>query len=426
MRQIQEELWPSTRPQVDTTTFLRNRGEPIHRWFRYSAGFSASWVNEVIQEAKSRQEVRVLDPFAGSGTVLLEAERCGVSSFGLEVQPFVARITRAKLLWRSNPNILEKYAQKIIAVAKAISSDTSVYPSLTQQCYPAPILEALDQLRRGLQEVWNDAPESELAWLALASILRLTSPVGTASWQYVLPKKSKANTNEPFQAFVEKIRQMASDMRLRQAAPYGPQAILLEQDARTCAGIPDEWVTLVVTSPPYANNFDYADFTRLEMSFFLEIRGWGDLQAVARQNLVRSCTQHVAALHLNVEELLSDPVLDPIASEVKEVCAGLGQEKALHGGKKQYDIMIASYFADLARVWAALRRCCAPEATVCFVVGDSAPYGVHVPVERWLGELAVASGFRSWRFEKLRDRNTKWKNRKHRVLLHEGRLWVHG
>jgi len=426
MRQIQEELWPSARPQVDTTTFLRNRGEPIHRWFRYSAGFSASWVNEVIQEAKSRREVRVLDPFVGSGTVLLEAERCGVPSLGLEVQPFVARIARAKLLWRSDPNILEKCAQKVVNVAKAISPDTSVYPSLIQQCYPVSVLEALDQLRRSLQKMWNDSPESELAWLALVSILRLTSPVGTASWQYVLPKKSKANTREPFQAVVEKIRQMASDMRLRQADPYGPRAILYEQDARTCADVPDGWATLVITSPPYANNFDYADFTRLEMSFFLEVMSWGDLQSVARRRLVRSCTQHVSALRLNLEDLLSEPLLEPITSEVKAVCCELSREKISHGGKKQYDVMIASYFADLARVWVSLRRCCASEATLCFVVGDSAPYGVYVPVERWLGELAIAAGFKSWRFEKLRDRNTKWKNRKHRVLLHEGRLWVHG
>jgi hypothetical protein len=29
-------------------------------------------------------------------------------------------------------------------------------------------------------------------------------------------------------------------------------------------------------------------------------------------------------------------------------------------------------------------------------------------------------------FEKTRDRNIKWKNRKHRVPLCEGRLWVEG
>jgi hypothetical protein len=49
-----------------------------------------------------------------------------------------------------------------------------------------------------------------------------------------------------------------------------------------------------------------------------------------------------------------------------------------------------------------------------------------VPVDRWLGELAVAAGFKSYHFEKTRDRNVKWKNRKHNVPLHEGRLWIEG
>jgi hypothetical protein len=63
---------------------------------------------------------------------------------------------------------------------------------------------------------------------------------------------------------------------------------------------------------------------------------------------------------------------------------------------------------------------------VCFVIGDSAPYGVYVPVIEWFGKLALAAGFESWSFEKLRDRNIKWKNRKHRVPLCEGHLWVRG
>ena len=96
------------------------------------------------------------------------------------------------------------------------------------------------------------------------------------------------------------------------------------------------------------------------------------------------------------------------------------------GGRKSYHTMIASYFIDLANVWQRLRRLAAHGASVCFVIGDSAPYGVYVPVERWLGELAIAAGFRSFEFEKLRDRNIKWKNRKHRVPLKEGRLWVQG
>ena len=61
---------------------------------------------------------------------------------------------------------------------------------------------------------------------------------------------------------------------------------------------------------------------------------------------------------------------------------------------------------------------------MCFVIGDSAPYGIYIPVDKWLGELAISAGFREYHFEKLRDRNIKWKNRKHRVPLKEGRLWI--
>ena len=193
-----------------------------------------------------------------------------------------------------------------------------------------------------------------------------------------------------------------------------------------CDGVAEQWADLVVTSPPYANNYDYADATRLEMTFLGEINGWADLQGAVRKGLVRSCTQHVAPYAAKTAVVLKDESLKPIGEELRQVCAKLELEKENHGGKKQYHAMIAHYFLDLARVWKALRRVVRPGGKVCFVVGDSAPYGIHAPIDRWLGELAVGAGFKSFRFEKLRDRNTKWKNRKHRVLLHEGRLWVEG
>lgn len=108
------------------------------------------------------------------------------------------------------------------------------------------------------------------------------------------------------------------------------------------------------------------------------------------------------------------------------MCTKLDLEKENHGGKKNYHTMIALYFLDLAKVWQHLRYVCKEGGTVCFVIGDSAPYGVYVPVDEWLGRLAVAAGFKEFYFEKTRDRNIKWKNRKHRVPLKEGRLWIRG
>ena len=88
--------------------------------------------------------------------------------------------------------------------------------------------------------------------------------------------------------------------------------------------------------------------------------------------------------------------------------------------------MVSAYFLDMAQIWKKIRWIMRPGSQICFVIGDSAPYGVHIPVDKWLGELAVSAGFKGYHFTKIRDRNVKWKNRKHTVPLHEGHLWVTG
>ncbi len=129
---------------------------------------------------------------------------------------------------------------------------------------------------------------------------------------------------------------------------------------------------------------------------------------------------------MQLEAVLHDPILEPIRPEFEAICNELAKIRLTKGGKKTYHLMIACYFHDLARVWQSLRRVCDSPSRICFVVGDSAPYGVYVPVIDWLMRLAVSAGFHGPRFERTRERNIKWKNRKHRVPLCEGRLWVEG
>jgi hypothetical protein len=409
-----------------STTFSGNLSLPIHRWFRYSAGFSALWVRKIIAQEILNGKKRVFDPFAGSGTVLLESEFCNVQSIGIEAHPFVARIARTKLHWRENPDDFYKYSLKILKDAEIQQIDLSRYPGLIHKCYPAESLSKLNLLHNAWETIADNSPLSELAWLALASILRECSPVGTAQWQYVLPNKAKAKSLDPFKAFRSKIALMATDMRLRQRSLLGPKSILLLSDARECSGVPNGWADLVITSPPYANNYDYADATRLEMSFFGEVAGWGDLHGAVRKYLIVSCTQHAAKYNKQVNSILADPLLNAIHDEILETCRNLDAERSNHGGQKPYHTMIAAYFSDMAKMWLSLRRVTNDNSVICFVIGDSAPYGIYVPVHRWLGELALAAGFKSYSFEKTRDRNVKWKNRKHRVPLCEGHLWIQG
>ena len=428
MPEAQGSLFEFDSPVCEQTasTFVDNLKLPVHRWFRYSAGFSAEWVESVIaQQLRLRETVRVLDPFAGSGTTLVAAEDSSVSAYGIEAHPFVVRIAEAKLAWRSDPDAYWSAVQEWASKAEGLKPDISGYPPLIQQCFSEVTLEELDKLRQSYELLKRETPAWKLVWLTLVSILRPVSRVGTAQWQYVLPKKEKRAPLQVRAALARWSDMVYADMKSAQFVS-GPEARVIDTDARTCQGVPDHWANLVITSPPYPNNYDYADATRLEMSFMREISGWGDLQQSVRKHLIRSCSQHVPERSMRLDDVLASPELEPIGKEIREVCRELAAVRQTRVGKKTYHLMIACYFRDLARVWNSLRRVAAPGATVCFVVGDSAPYGVYVPVVPWLGQLALASGFHSYRFEKTRDRNLKWKNRKHRVPLQEGRLWVEG
>jgi hypothetical protein len=428
-RQSQLLLFPadegSAIREAISSTFVDNMALPLHRWYRYSAGFSAQWVESVIAEARQSGAVAVLDPFAGAGTTLIAAEKLGVTCRGIEAHPFVARIARAKLLYRSDPQAFLQRAAQVKRLAQTLAASVNDYPPLIRKCFTDETLACLDQLRRAWHETDDQSPASQLVWLAIVAILRPVSHAGTAPWQYVLPRKTKRAPLHPLAAFESMTAMMAADMRTS-SLMTGPPALLMSSDARTCADVPDQWANLVITSPPYANNYDYADATRLEMCFWREIDGWADLQQAVRRHLIRSCSQHVPEGAVDLEQILSAPEMQVISNEITEVCRRLACVRRQKGGKKTYHLMVAAYFLDLAQVWQALRRVCQRPSRLCFVIGDSAPYGVYVPVMEWLGRLALAAGFSAFTFEKIRDRNVKWKNRKHRVPLCEGRLWVQG
>ena len=410
-------------------SFIDNMSLPIHRWFRYSAGFSGEWAAKLIREqiAEKGQYI-VLDPFAGSGTTLLAADSVQVRSIGWESHPFVSRIAQTKLNWNLDEmSYLEKVQIVLETASKNIPEIPRTDKPLLLSCYEDISLARLEALRDAYQAHRESGlPDWELVWLTITSILRECSRAGTAQWQYVLPNKRKAKVKEPFEAFQRKSILFAGDIRVAKASGYKSLSTIGLTDARNPDAEFQKKIDLVVTSPPYPNNYDYADATRLEMTFWGELESWSDLQPAVRQYLIRSCAQHSAAEKLSLDKLLSDEDVKPILDELEPVCRTLEEVRLTKGGRKTYHTMIAAYFCDLAKVWKTLRKVCNPDSTICFVIGDSAPYGVYVPADKWLTKLALEAGFQDGRFEKLRDRNVKWKNRKHRVPLHEGRLWIQG
>ncbi len=424
---LQLDLFPTyeTTDELNSTTFQDNMKLPIHRWYRYTAGFSGAWVGNLLEQWKLEGRRHVIDPFAGSGTVMVESMMHGIDSYGVESNPYVFNIAQAKLQWASiDYTILHRECLDVLKRAKKIDISRTEYPELISRCFPSETLKRLEALKLSCFDV-KDEVARNFVWFIITSILRSTSPVGTAQWQYIQPNKSKSKVIDPFVAYGEKLSEITDDILLLKGI-YGKDSAsdVLKEDARNIISIPDGWADMVITSPPYANNYDYADAMRLEMLFWNDIDGWKDLQDKVSVNLVLACTQHVSTLRKTVSGILESNLLSPIHDEIVEKYSLLANERENHGGKKNYHMMIAAYFYDMAQVFMSLNRVTSDNCKMCFVIGDSAPYGIYIPVDEWLGRLAQAAGFDNYSFEKLRDRNTKWKNRKHRIPLKEGRLWI--
>ena len=416
---------PNAKPSR-SGTFVDNLTLPIHRWFRYSAGFAAQWVGQVLNDWLIKPGDVVLDPFAGSGTVSVVCDSIGVTSVGVEAHPVVSRICRAKLLWATPPERLAAFASSVLGHAHGRKPDLSLYPELIHRSFDPDTLAALDNMKFSWLALRDSSPESELVWLALTSILRSTATAGTAQWQYILPNKTKKNVLQPSRAFSQQLEVMKSDIRWMQAKAMASNADIIAGDARKLSDYIPAKIDAVITSPPYANNYDYADALRFEMTFWGDVNGWGDIHDAVRKHLIVSSSQHSSRERLKSDEILDSELLQPIRSELAEVMEKLAVIRETRGGKKHYHTMVGAYCRDISLVLRQLRLVCKPGAKMCWVIGDSAPYGIYCPIEKWIADLAVASGFNQPRFEKLRDRNIKWKNRKHRVPLKEGLLWIEG
>jgi hypothetical protein len=419
-------ITPSDLKVSRSGTFVDNMTLPVHRWFRYSAGFSAEWVEQVLKNWEIRSNNLILDPFAGSGTVPVSCENLRIRSVGVEAHPVVARICRAKLYWATSVEQFAEFAKQIGRDTRRLKKTNIEYPILIQRSFDTEALAYLDALKSAWQLNNDQSPASELVWLAITAILRSCSKSGTAQWQYILPNKTKKKVLHPEIAFQQQIKMMEFDMHRMQSQVDKSRATLIIGDARHFGEALGKKVDAVITSPPYANNYDYADALRFEMTFWGEVNGWGDIHDKVRKHLIVSSSQHSSREKLSADELLSLSILEPIRPELASVVERLAITRESHGGKKHYHTMVAAYCRDIALVLRELRAVCRSGARMCWVIGDSAPYGIYCPIDNWIGELALAEGFVSYQFEKLRDRNTKWKNRKHRVPLKEGLLWIEG
>ncbi len=286
-----------------------------------------------------------------------------------------------------------------------------------------------------IRDAINTAPvteeERKFLQLALTDSLRTASKAGTG-WPYIAPSKYHEKIELPaLSVFHKTVWGMYQDLvTILTRYGYDPaiSTQVLLRDTRQPYPIDDEAVDLVITSPPYLNNYDYADRTRLETYFFGWASSWRDITEQVRDKLIIAATTQIRRGEFHVTPLSSDiqAIAPELWCEISEKIDRLAEQRLTKGGKKSYDLMVAGYFNHMVQMLSQVQRVLKPNHTFALVLGDSAPYGVHIPTEEYLGRLGIALGYQDYQFHNLRERGGKWKHnpQRHNVMLKEGILFL--
>ncbi|MGQ9572626.1 MAG: DNA methyltransferase [Dehalococcoidia bacterium] len=408
---------------------------PVHRWFMYPAGFSYRLVESKIEEYGLDENCTVLDPFVGCGTTSVVAKQKAVNSVGIDAHPFVFWVAKTKLFWEYNLGELSRAIEEVSLQATSAEMDCLAkrledgeFPPLVTKCFTTENLVKLLAIRETIVSAKVSAEVRDFLKLALASTLRIVSWAGTG-WPYIAPSKyhGKTTQRDAFTEFHSQATRMYQDIIAVTSSASGNDTshVLILGDARaTHSELHQETVDLVITSPPYLNNYDYADRTRLELYFFGLASSWRDITDQVRAKLMMAATTQVTRAKCNDRSPLSAELkatAPRVFAELEDKVHQLADVRLRKGGKKSYDIMVAGYFNDMLQVLKQVHTVLKPGGDLVLVLGDSAPYGVYVPTDFLIGELALAVGFKTYQVEMLRPRGGKWfaNPQRHKVGLRE-------
>src|SRR5215210_9553142 len=73
-----------------------------HDWYRFVLSFPPHLVRDYIYRFKLNENSRVLDPFCGTGTTIVECKKQGVEGIGIESHPMLHFAGNVKINWSVN------------------------------------------------------------------------------------------------------------------------------------------------------------------------------------------------------------------------------------------------------------------------------------------------------------------------------------
>jgi len=270
----------------------------------YRACFKPQLPEFFIKRLTKRTDA-VYDPFMGRGTTPVQAGLMGRRPVGNDINPLSVLLTRPRLRPPALPDIARRLGQVPWTSGTIDNTDLLVF-------YSEKTLKHICALRTWLFEraPLDGNPDPVDDWIRMVAINRLTGHSPGFFSVYTLPpnqavsvqsqKKINERRNQTpvdrdvLKLILKKSRSLLSDGSM----PPHPEAILTTSTAQSTPDIPDQSVTLVVTSPPFLDIVQYAednwlrswfagiDVTRVAIAHHRTETAW--------QNMVRATLRELA------------------------------------------------------------------------------------------------------------------------------------
>lgn len=363
---------------------------PIHRWYRIPEMLPIDVVKKLLNYTKRS----VLDPFAGVGTVLVEARFANLRAVGIDINPFMCFASLVKTR-DYNELEIEIALEEIFHDLDMDYIKSSSPPPLVniEIYYDFETLEKLLALKSNITKV-TDRKIRDLLMLCFLNVAVNSANVKKSPAPRFAKKR---RTPKVFSMFKRKVEEVMEDIKSLQRL-NGEVDICLG-DSRNLDFI-NETFDLVITSPPYCNNVDYVRHTQLELYWLGCANKSEDLGKIRK----RSLTSCEAMAHVEKDG-------DCILNDVYRIAEKIGKrtERALPRA-------VLQYFAGMQHHLESIRELLEPNSKAFYVVGDSWIKGIHVPTHELLAKIAKVVGFKRVDLRFLRYRESP---RRHRFELAE-------
>jgi hypothetical protein len=326
----------------------------------------------------------VLDPFCGSGTVLVEARAANLNGWGIDSNPFARLLTEVKTTPLGRP-AMARGVEEVTRQAKA--SRAEMIPDVVNvDLWFSPIAKTtLGRLQRAISRA--DLPETVRSYLFVCLAVtaeksslrdqRIPVPVRRKDWQAISDAQSAPEIWSRFETASNHIGRCVASVPLNKAI----RTIVRGDDASQAHAVFEKSLAdklspprLIVTSPPYGAAQKYIRSCSLSL-------GWTNLAkpgelAGLEQNMIGK--EHV---HQSARSDLTVP-----STELEQVISRVSSSDALRAA------IYAEYFRSMDQAIRELVSLLAPDGHLVLVAGTNTVSGQVLHTHRHLRDMVLSHG----------------------------------